>query len=310
MRALVAASLAPFLAEVDPPPDVSVELLADGAPVPAGDYAGILPLLTRRIGAQELELLPRLRVIANYAVGYDNVDVAAARARGVAVSNTPDVLTEATAELTWALILATARRLGEAERVARSGAWRGWGPTQLLGMGLSGKLLGIVGAGRIGREVGERARAFGMRVAYWGRSRPADWERRVHAAWRPLPELLSEADVLTLHVALTPATAGLIGREALDGMKPGAILVNTARGGLVDEAALADALESGRLRAAGLDVHAGEPVIPERLRRLENLVLLPHIGSATEEARRGMFRLAWDNLLRGLRGEPLVTPVP
>ncbi len=310
MRVLVAASLAPFLAEVEPPADIAVELLGDDAPLPAGDYAGILPLLTRRLGAEELARLPRLRVIANYAVGYDNVDVAAARACGVGVSNTPDVLTAATAELTWALILAAARRLGEGERLARSGQWGGWAPTELLGMGLSGKLLGIVGAGRIGREVGVRARAFGMRVAYCSRSRPDAWERETGAVRRSLEALLAEADVLTLHVALAPETAGLIDRAALARMKPGAILINTARGGIVDEDALGVALASGRLRAAGLDVYTAEPRIPDALRRLESVVLLPHIGSATEEARRGMFRVAWENLLRGARGEPLLNPVP
>ncbi|MBI4409852.1 MAG: D-glycerate dehydrogenase [Gemmatimonadetes bacterium] len=309
MRVLVAAALEPFLRETEVPPDLFVELLPEEAPVPTGDYAGILPLLTRRIGPAELARLPALRVIANYAVGFDNVDVGAARARGVAVSNTPDVLTEATAELTWALILATARRLGEGERLVRRGAWTGWAPTQLLGMGLAGKVLGLVGAGRIGQEVGRRAPAFGMRVVYWSRAPRSAWERDVGARYLERDRVFAEADVVSIHLALAPETVGLVGAGALALMRPSAILVNTTRGGVVDEDALVAALAAGRIRGAGLDVYAHEPQIPARLRELENVVLLPHLGSATEEARRGMWRLAWQDLLRGVRGEPLLNPV-
>ncbi|MEN8374087.1 MAG: D-glycerate dehydrogenase [Gemmatimonadota bacterium] len=308
-RVLVAGQLAEFLAETEIPDDVQVSLLAEEDPVPRDDAVGLLPLLTRRVGADEMDLLPQLRVIANYGVGHDNVDLTAARARGIGVSNTPGALTMATAELTWALILAVARRIAEGERLARSGAWDGWHPTQLLGMGLDGRVLGIVGAGRIGTEVGKRAAAFGMGVVYTSRSHNRSLERQVGARRVPLDELLVAADVVSLHVALTPETTHLMDEAALDLMKPGAILVNTARGPVVDEEALTDALESGRLRAAGLDVYEAEPHISGRLRALPNAVLLPHLGSATDRARRGMWELAWDNLLRGVRFGKLRNPV-
>ncbi len=306
---LVAAEVEAFLRKVAVPDDIAVRIMDPGEAVPEGDFVGILPVLTRPIGPAQLERLPSLRVIANMAVGYDNVDVEAARERGVRVTNTPDVLTGATAELAWALILAGARRLGEGERMVRAGEWTGWEPTQLLGTGLQGKTLGIVGPGRIGREVGRRAGVFGMRVAYWGRARRAEWEREVDAEWVPeLAALAAASDVLSIHVASTRQTRGLIDGPVLDAMKEGTLLVNTARGDVVDEPALIDRLERGRIRAA-LDVYAAEPVVPERLRRLPNVVLLPHLGSATEETRQAMFDLAWENLLRCVRGEAPVTPV-
>jgi glyoxylate reductase len=306
---LVAAEVETFLQEREVPPDIDVRLLLPDDAIPAGDYAGILPLLTRRIGPADLDRLPGLRVVANMAVGYDNVDLKAARARGVQVSNTPDVLTDATAELTWALILAAARRVGEGERLVRAGAWTGWEPTQLLGTGLGGKTLGIAGGGRIGREVGRRAGAFGMDVVYWSRSPRRDWEAETGA--RPVDDLLDlarSADVLSVHLASTPETRRIIDARVLDAMKPGALIVNTARGDVVDEAALVERLRAGRLRA-GLDVYAHEPHIPDALRELDNVVLLPHLGSATRETRQAMFDLAWENLLRGVRGQPLRSPV-
>jgi glyoxylate reductase len=307
---LVAAEVETFLRARTVPVDVEVELLPAEAPVPEGGHAGILPILTRRIGAAELDRLPRLRVVANMAVGYDNVDLDAARSRGVMVSNTPGVLTGATVELTWALILAVARRVGEGERLVRAGAWPGWEPTQLLGSSLDGKLLGIVGGGRIAGEVGRRAGAFGMDVAYWSRSRSAELEgdagaRRV----ADLLELAAQADVLSIHIASTAATRRLIDGGVLDRMPEGAILVNTARGDVIDEDALVERLVAGRIRA-GLDVFAAEPSVPDALKELDNVVLLPHLGSATLETRQAMFDLAWENLLRGVRGEPLLTPVP
>jgi glyoxylate reductase len=306
---LVAAEVETFLREREVPPDIDVRLLPPDDAIPAGDYAGILPLLTRRIGPAELDRLPGLRVVANMAVGYDNVDLEAARARRVQVSNTPDVLTDATAELTWALILAAVRRVGEGERLVRAGAWTGWEPTQLLGTGLGGKTLGIAGGGRIGREVGRRAGAFGMDVVYWSRARRPDWEAETGA--RPadgLLDLARRADVLSVHLASTPETRGIIDARVLDAMKPDALIVNTARGDVVDEPALVERLRAGRLRA-GLDVYAHEPHIPDALREMDNVVLLPHLGSATRETRQAMFDLAWDNLLRGVRGQPLRTPI-
>lgn len=308
-RVLVAAEVETFLREREAPDDVQVDLLDPDDPLPTGDYAGILTLLTRRVGPAELDRLPDLRIVANMAVGYDNVDLDAARDRGVLVSNTPDVLTDATAELTWALILALARRVGEGERLVRAGDWAGWEPTQLLGTGLRGKLLGVIGAGRIGREVGRRAGAFGMRVAYWSRTPRPDFERDADARRVPeLADLAARADVLSIHLASSARTRHIIDRDFMERMRPGAMLINTARGDVVDEAALVDYLVSGRIRA-GLDVFAAEPHVPERLRALDNVVLLPHLGSATRETRQAMFDLAWDNLLRGVRGEPLLNPV-
>lgn len=306
---LVAGEAEPFLEEVQIPSDIDVHVLPGDRPVPEGDFVGILPVLTRRIGPAELNRLRALRVVANMAVGYDNVDLDAARERGVRVTNTPDVLTDATAELTWALILAVARRLGEGERLVRRGAWTGWEPAQLLGTGLRGRRLGIVGAGRIGREVGRRAGAFGMNVAYWARSRHEEWEREVDAARVPeLARLAEMADVLTIHVASSLETRRLIDGPLLDRLKDGAILVNTARGDVVDEPALVERLETGRIRA-GLDVYAAEPNVPDRLRGLDNVVLLPHLGSATRQTRQAMFDLAWQNLLRCVRGQDPLTPV-
>ena len=308
-RVLVSAEVEAFLRNVQVPADLEVELLDPDDEVPDGAYAGILPLLTRTIGPDQLDRLDGLRVVANMAVGYDNVDLEAARARGVRVTNTPDVLTDATAELTWALILAAARRLGEGERMVRAGEWDGWAPTQLLGMELGGRTLGIVGAGRIGREVGRRAGAFGMDVAYWNRTQRDDWAAEIGARRvETVVGLAGEADVLSITVASTPETRHLIDAGVLARLRDGAILVNTARGEIVDEDALVGELETGRIRA-GLDVYEQEPAVPDRLKALENVVLLPHLGSGTQHTRQAMFDLAWDNLVRCVRGEDPVTPV-
>ena len=308
-RVLVSAEVEAFLRNVDVPSDIEVELLDPDDDIPAGDCAGILPLLTRTIGPDDMDRLDGLRVVANMAVGYDNVDLEAARDRGVRVTNTPDVLTDATAELTWALILAAARRIGEGERLVRAGEWDGWAPTQLLGMGLDGKVLGIVGAGRIGREVGRRADAFGMDVVYWNRSARDEWAAEIGARRAAtVLELAGEADVLSVTVASTPETHHLVDADVLAALRDGAIVVNTARGEITDEAALVRELETGRIRA-GLDVYEHEPEVPERLRALENVVLLPHLGSGTRQTRQAMFDLAWENLVRCVRGEDPVTPV-
>lgn len=309
IRVLVAEEVRYFLGHVDVPADVEIEWLSASAPIPEGDYKGILPLLSRRIDDAVLDRLPQLAVVANYAVGYDNIDLEATRGRGVAVSNTPDVLTEATADLTWSLILAVSRRIVEAERLARQGEWA-WGPTLLLGTQLSGRTLGLLGAGRIGQAVGRRAIPFGMEVAYWDRVAQPDFEREIGARRvASLAEIVALADVLSIHLQLSDETTRLIGRDELAAMKESAILINTARGGIVDEDALCEALDSGKLGGAGLDVYDGEPRIRECLKRLSNVVLLPHIGSATEDTRRRMFELAWGNLMLGVRGEPLLTPV-
>jgi glyoxylate reductase len=252
---------------------------------------------------------PGLRIVANFAVGYDNVDVPACAARGVVVTNTPDVLTNATAELAMTLMLAAARRLGEVERIVRAGRWRGWEPGQLLGRELSGAVVGIVGLGRIGTRVAELLRGFGVEILYTARSPRPGAEEQLGARRAELGDLLARADFVTLHVPLTSETHHLIDRRALERMKPGAVLVNTARGGLVDAAALAEAIAHGRLGGAGLDVYEQEPQVPRELLELERVVLAPHIGSATAKARDGMARLVADNVIAVLEGRPPLTPV-
>ncbi len=250
-----------------------------------------------------------LEVVANFAVGYDNIDLAACGARGVVVTNTPDVLTNATAELAVALMLAAARRIGEAERMVRAGEWGGWEPGQLLGRELSGSVVGIVGLGRIGTRVAELLRGFAVQLLYTARSPRPQGAAGPSAEHVRLDDLLARSDFVTLHVPLTPQTRHLIDGRALGRMKPGAVLVNTSRGGLVDSAALATALIDGPLSAAGLDVYEDEPRVPPDLVGLDNVVLLPHIGSATREARDGMARLVAANVIAVLAGRDPCTPV-
>jgi glyoxylate reductase len=282
-----------------------------GAPLPARpDVDAIVPLVSQRVGEAELAGLPSLRVVANYGVGYDNIDLSAAARRGIVVTNTPDVLTEATADLALALLLAAARRLREGLDLARSGQWAGWHPTQLLGMGLQGRVLGILGAGRIGVATARRAAAFGLEIVYWSRSVSQAMEseaggRRVS----DLEDLLAAADVVSVHLPLTAETRGLLDAERFSLMKPGAILVNTARGAVVDQNALSRALASGRLGAAGLDVFEDEPAIPAQLRNLPNCIVLPHLGSATHGARQAMWELSAANARAVLAGEAPLTPV-
>jgi len=272
---------------------------------------GLIADPTAPVDAQLLDAAgDSLKVVANFAVGYDNIDVAACHERGVVVTNTPDVLTNATAELALALMLAAARRLGEAERMVRAGEWAGWEPGQLLGRELSGSVVGIVGLGRIGTRVAELLRGFDVTLLYVARSpRPAQEEARLGTRHVALDELLERSDFVTLHAPLTPETRHLIDAAALGRMRPGAVLVNTSRGGLVDTAALARALEEGPLFAAGLDVYEDEPRVPPELTRLEHVVLVPHIGSATTEARNGMARLAAENVIAVLGGRDPITPV-
>jgi glyoxylate reductase len=260
--------------------------------------------LTTEIDDPLLRRLPALRIVADYAVGYDNVDLEAAARRGVVVTHTPDVLTDATADLTWALILAVARRVIEGDALARSGEWNGWHPRQLLGNELSGGRLAILGMGRIGAAVARRGRAFGMRVVYWSRSAHSALERELGAIRLELDAALSSAEVVSVHLPLTAETRGLLGRDRLALLKPQAILVNTARGPIIDEDALADALEEGRLMGAGLDVHEHEPVVHPRLAASNRTVLLPHLGSATVATRDRMAEVMARNLATALRGAP------
>lgn len=267
--------------------------------------AGIVCLLTDAIDQAVLDAAgPTLKVVANVAVGYNNIDVAACRTRGVVATNTPDVLTNACADFTWALILAVTRRLGEGERVVRAGAWRGWALDYMLGTELRGKQLGIVGMGRIGRAVAEKAPCFGMRVAYAGK--PLDVPGATHMG---LDQLLASSDVLSLHCPLTPETRHLIDRKSLMKMKRNAYLVNTSRGPVVDEEALAWALGERLLAGAALDVYEHEPAVHPDLLGLENVLLIPHLASATTETRTAMADLAISNVLAVLNGQPALTPV-
>jgi glyoxylate reductase len=272
----------------------------------------VLTLLNDRVDDAFLDAAgPQLRCVANVAVGFDNVDLEAAARRGVLVANTPGVLDDATADLTLALILAATRRIGEGERLVRSGRPWAWGMSFMLGSGLRGKRLGVVGLGNIGARVAARARAFGMSVAYHGRRpAPAPLVAELGAERLGLDELLASADVLSLHCPLTAETRHLIGARELELMKPTATLINTARGPVVDERALAEALGAGRIAAAGLDVYEREPAVEPALLALENVVLSPHLGSATVETRTAMAELAARNAIAAVRGEPLPTPVP
>jgi glyoxylate reductase len=272
----------------------------------------VLTLLHDRVDEELLEAAgPQLRCVANVAVGYDNVDVEATEKRGVVVTNTPGVLDDATADLTMALILAATRRLAEGDRVVRSGQPWSWGMRFMLGSSLQGKRLGIVGLGGIGKWVAQRARAFGMEIAYHSRHpAPAEVEAALGAERMALPDLLASADVVSLHCPLTPETHHLIGREELARMKPSAVLINTARGPVVDEAALAEALSAGGIAAAGLDVYEREPQVEPALLELGNVVLTPHLGSATVETRTAMAELAARNAISVLSGPGPLTPVP
>jgi len=258
--------------------------------------AGLICVLTDRIDDALLDAAPDLRIVANIAVGYDNIDVRAAARRGVAVTNTPDVLTEATAELTWALILTAARRIGEGERLIRRGAWKGWAIDFMLGTELRGKQLGIIGRGRIGRAVAAKAPAFGMTAKFGKEDMSTD-------------ELLVSSDVISVNTSLRPDTRHLIDRRALMRMKRSAILINTARGPVIDEEALAWALKERLIAAAALDVYEREPVVQEELLAMENVVLAPHLGSATRETRTAMIDLAVSNVIEVLGGRPPLTPV-
>lgn len=266
----------------------------------------LVTMLTEQVDAALLEAGTDLKVVANVAVGYNNIDVAAARARGIICTNTPDVLTESVADFTWALILAITRRLSEGERVVRRHEWKGWAFDYMLGTELRGKQLGLVGLGRIAAAVAARASVFGVRVAYTSRS-----EKSLPNAERmSLDQLLNTSDIVSLHVPLTPDTTHLIDKKALARMKRSAYLINTARGPVVDEAALAWALQQRLIAGAALDVYEKEPVIHPDLFALENVLLVPHLASGTTETRTGMAELAADNVIAVLSGRPPVTPIP
>lgn len=307
-------------------PDAGLELLRDAGdvwawdddePIPAAvrdeqlaDADAAVTLLTDRVDDAFLDAAPSIRVVANVAVGYNNIDVDACRRRGVTVTNTPGVLTDATADLAIALVLMATRRLGEGERLVRSGEPWQWGMFMMLGRSINGRRLGLVGMGAIGQTVARRASAFGMEVVYHNRSRvDAALERSLGVSYLPLEELLASSDVVSLHCPYTSETHHLIDAAALERMADDAVLVNTARGPVVDEAALVTALQNGTIAAAGLDVYEDEPAVHPGLLELDNVVLLPHLGSATVETRDAMAELAARNVAAVLAGRAPISPV-
>lgn len=290
--------------------DVESEVLSpDELRAALRDFDMVMPTLGDRFSAPVFADVPqpRCRVLANFGVGYNHIDVAAARAAGVAVTNTPGAVTDATADIALSLILMTARRLGEGERLLRAGQWPGWGPTQMLGTHVTGKTVGIIGMGRIGKAIARRCHyGFGMEVVFHNRSAIAD--PGVPARQVPLAQAMG-ADFVVLAVPGGAETRHMIGADALAAMKPTGIFVNIARGDVVEEAALIDALQAGRIAGAGLDVYEFEPAVPDALRRMENVTLLPHLGTACLEVRQAMGLMAVDNLIAHAEGRPLPNPV-
>ena len=288
--------------EFPPPYDLIVEKVAD--------KAGLLCLLTDQIDVNLMAAAPNLKVISQVAVGFDNIDVVAATKRGIAVGNTPGVLTDATADFAFTLLMAAARRVGEAIDYVRDGKWETWGLTLLLGQEIHAATLGIVGLGRIGRAMAKRARGFNMKVIYHSRSRKPELEEMLGVEYRELDDLLREADYISLHLNLSDETRGLFDARAFSLMKPNAILINTARGPIVDSEALYLALKTGQIAYAALDVTDPEPLpVNDKLLTLPNLIVVPHIASATVASRTQMSQMAVRNLIAGVHGEKLPFPV-
>lgn len=274
------------------------------------NHQAILPFVTDAIDRAVLARASDLKIVANCGVGVNNIDLAACRARGIIVTNTPEVLTDATADATMALILDACRGVTAGDRVVRAGGWRGWAPTEFIGLRVTGAALGIVGLGRIGRAVAARARGFGMRILYTQRHRlPPEKEAEIGAVYVGMDSLFEAAEIVCLCCPLTPETRGLVSRERLARMRKGSVLVNTSRGPVVDEQALADALRTGHLFAAGLDVYAEEPKVHEALLECENVVLSPHIGSADRPTREAMARIAVEAIFAVLEGREPKTRV-
>ena len=307
-QVLISAELRDLL-DVDLLAGHDITWLTPGEPIPSGNFAAVIPSIPRTIGTAELERLPELKIVANFTVGVDNLDLDALAKRRVVVTNTPNVLTEATADLTWTLILAACRRVKEGQHLVETGAWSGFRPTLLLGVELRRATLGIVGAGRIGQAVGRRATGFGMSILYTSRSPKGNFEEETGARRSTLEALLAGSDVVSIHTPLTGDTTGLLDAVALRSMRPGSVLVNTARGGIVDETALLAVLDDGHLFAAGLDVFDGEPRVDPALIAHPRVVCLPHLGSATGHARAAMANLAARNVTAVLAGAQPITPV-
>jgi len=265
---------------------------------------GVMSMLNDRIDDELMDAAgSQCRIFANYAVGFNNIDIPSASQRGIFISNTPDVLTDATADLAWTLLLAAARRVAEGDSTVRSGRFVGWSPLFMLGVEVTGKTLGIVGAGRIGQAVSRRASGFDMKILYTANNIKPDFEKKTGASFVGLNSLLELSDFVSLHVPLTPATYHLISEPEFRIMKKTAILINTSRGPVIDEKALAEALRAGQIRGAGLDVYEREPEVEKGLLDLDNAVLCPHLGSATLETRHRMGLMAAENILAALRGE-------
>ncbi len=264
---------------------------------------GLLCLLTDNIDAEVIHSEPKLKMIANYAVGFNNIDIKVATERGIPVSNTPDVLTNATAEMAWALLFSVSRRIVEADNFSRAGKFEGWAPMLMLGQDISEKTLGVVGTGRIGTAFALKSKGFNMKVLYFNKSKNEKLEKELNAKKVELDQLLRESDFVSLHVPLVPSTHHLISEKQLKIMKETAVLINTSRGPVIDENALIKALKEKWIFGAGLDVYENEPIIPEELKKLDNVVLQPHSASATFSSRSGMAVIAAKNMLAGLRGD-------
>ncbi|UCD10213.1 MAG: D-glycerate dehydrogenase [Dehalococcoidales bacterium] len=295
-----AAGIEVWQDELPPPYEILTEKVRD--------IEGLLSLLTDRVDAPLMDAAPKLKVISNLAVGYDNIDIPEATKRGIPVGNTPEVLTETTADLAFALLMAAARRIVEADTFTRRGLWKTWGPGLMMGQDIHHATLGIIGLGRIGKEMARRARGFDMKVIYYSRTQaPAVIERELELKRvSTLDKLLAEADFISINVPLNENTHYLIGERELDMMKPTAVLVNTSRGPVIDQKALYNALKSGKVFAAGLDVTEVEPIPQDDpLLTLDNVIILPHIGSGSIATREKMGLMAVDNIIAGLRGEPL-----
>ncbi len=293
-----------------------VEIYSDSVPLTEavlssriGDADGLLCLVTDPVTERVMEQAPRLKIISNHGVGYDNIDIAAATRRKIAVTNTPGVLTEATADFTWALLLAVARQVVAGDRVVRSGQFHGWDPLFMRGADIVGKTLGIIGAGRIGTAVAERAVGWKMSVLYLNRGRNEYLEQKLNARRVLLPELLSHSDFISIHLPLTPETRHFIGANELAQMKPTAYLINTARGAIIDEQALLKALQDNQIAGAALDVFEHEPALTPGLAELPNVVLAPHLGSATFETRDKMAEIAATNIIRYFQGKKPISIV-
>jgi glyoxylate reductase len=307
-------------------PSIGIELLKkkgfevfvykQDKPIPRKDFIeaikncdAVISLLTDKIDKEVIDKMKSCKVIANYAVGYNNIDIEYARSNGIVVTNTPDVLTDSTSDLTMALVLNCARRIPESEKLIRSGKFVGWKPQLLLGMELRDKYFGILGAGRIGTEAAKRAHAFGCKIIYYSNNKNTFLESKLNAKKLSLNSILKKSDILSIHLPLTPKTYQLLNENNLQLLKKSAILINTARGEIVDEKVLIAMLKSKKIFATGLDVYEDEPNIKKEFYDLENVILLPHIGSATNEARNNMSLLAAKNVIAVLSGKKAITPV-